>query len=374
MRICSPQLGLSPQSILGGEIYDREILHYLAKYGIECEIILPLGKPHPQVPGWRITSLPVPFVYPPHIFNFLVLPQLFSLFRQRPFQILRIHSPAFLGVAAAIFKKVYPQIPIVGTYHWLGEGGSFENFLDPYLMQVFDLIICDSFYTKNQIEKKFQVNSDKIAAIHNGVDSILKPAPKSKTLLKKYNLDEATTTLLFMGLFIERKNPQFLLSIISQLRDLGLKVKLLLCGKGPLEPDLELQIRQQGLTEYVQLVPPVFGLAKKELFNTVDVFVHPAKNEGFSLAVVEAMACGLTVVISDGFSAQEAVVDGSNGFLCKTQNDWVTNLITLTKQPRLRQTMRQFALEKVRSEFSWTKAVQKQVKLFHELIAQKNKE
>ena len=92
------------------------------------------------------------------------------------------------------------------------------------------------------------------------------------------------------------------------------------------------------------------------------------------MALVEAMACGLTVVISDGFSAQEAVVDGSNGFLCKTQNDWVTNLITLTKQPRLRQTMRQFALEKVRSEFSWTKAVQKQVKLFHELIAQKKKE
>ena len=39
MRICSPQLGLDPNSILGGEVFDREILLGLAKKGIKVEII-----------------------------------------------------------------------------------------------------------------------------------------------------------------------------------------------------------------------------------------------------------------------------------------------------------------------------------------------
>ena len=58
MRICSPQLGLAPKSILGGEVFDREILLGLAKKGIEIEIIIPKNKPHDKISNWKINYFP----------------------------------------------------------------------------------------------------------------------------------------------------------------------------------------------------------------------------------------------------------------------------------------------------------------------------
>ena len=72
MIICSPQLGLTPNSILGGEVFDREILLGLAKRGIKVEIILPKGKPYDKkIKNWNVTCLPVS-KFPAFFGNFLI--------------------------------------------------------------------------------------------------------------------------------------------------------------------------------------------------------------------------------------------------------------------------------------------------------------
>src|SRR3990167_3249711 len=68
MIVCSPQLGISPGSNLGGEVYDREILKGLDAIGVETLIILPFGKKHPHLKHAKMYSLPTPFVYPPWLF------------------------------------------------------------------------------------------------------------------------------------------------------------------------------------------------------------------------------------------------------------------------------------------------------------------
>ena len=77
MVICSPQLGLNPKSILGGEVFDREILLGLAKKGIKIEIILPKNKPYDKnIKNWNITHLPISH-FPAIFGNVLYLPYLF---------------------------------------------------------------------------------------------------------------------------------------------------------------------------------------------------------------------------------------------------------------------------------------------------------
>lgn len=41
LTVCSPQLGISPESNLGGEVYDREVIKSLCENGIKVIIILP---------------------------------------------------------------------------------------------------------------------------------------------------------------------------------------------------------------------------------------------------------------------------------------------------------------------------------------------
>jgi len=48
MRICSPQLGISPYAVLGGEVFDRELLTHLAARGVAVHVILPKNLPAPE--------------------------------------------------------------------------------------------------------------------------------------------------------------------------------------------------------------------------------------------------------------------------------------------------------------------------------------
>lgn len=368
MRICSPQLGLSPQSILGGEIYDRQILKYLAKQGFEIEICLPLFKPYEKQKHWRISYLPIPFVVPPQSYNLLVLPYLIFLYLQKPFEILRIHSPAYIGLAGLVFKKLFPKVHLVTIHHWLGEGGWLERMIDPHLLPASDAIICDSKYSKTKIEQKYKKTKDKVQVIYNGVDETLKPKVKSSQLLRRMGIPQNAQVLLYLGLFIERKNPLFLLQIVKKLLKYYPNIQLIYCGKGPLEKELRTNIQELDLTGHVHIVPAVFGKEKCDLLNLADVFVHPALNEGFSLAVIEAMACGLPVVITRGYSANEAVLHGTNGFLSRTQTDWLQKIGLLLWDKNLRMKIKRANLEKVKNNFQWAIAAKKHASLFQKLV------
>ena len=357
MVICSPQLGLNPNSILGGEVFDREILLGLAKKGIKIEIILPRDKPHDKnVKNWNVTYLPLSR-FPAVFGNFLIIPYLFKVYKNHPFDILRIHSPRFLGLGCIFFKLINKTIKLIATYHQFKETKFwlFSKIVNNY----WDHIICDSIAVRNRIIKVYQISSSKITVVHNGVPRYLKPTKKDKVLMKKLNL-EGKIVLLFMGLFIERKNPFFLLEVLSQLTQTRSNLVLLFWGDGPLKSQIINKAKDLKIYKLIRIIPPIFGSKKNLIHNLADIFVHPSIDEGFALAPLEAMSCAKPIVITNGYSAAEAVEDKVNGFLCRLNdlNHWIKNLNLLTESHKLRQKMGNASLKKVKKEFQWDKAVE----------------
>ena len=366
MIVCSPQLGLNPKSILGGEVFDREILLGLAKKGVKVEIILPKGKSHDKgVRNWNISYIPLTH-FPAVLGNLIYLPYLFKVYKKSNFQILRIHQPQFLGLGCLFFRLFNKRVKLVATYHQFRETkfGPFSKFIN----QKWDHIICDSLAVKNKIIQAYKISPSKITVVHNGVPRYLKPTKKDKVLIKKLKLD-GKIVLLFMGLFIERKNPLFLLEVLSTLTQTRSDLVLLFWGNGPLKPQIIKKVKELGVGDKIRIINPIFGPEKNKIHNLADIFVHPSLDEGFALAPLESMTCGKPVVMTNEYSAREAVDDGVNGFLCHSNEPlhWSEKLSQLINSRSLREKMSQAALNKVKEHFKWDLVVEKHLRVINNL-------
>lgn len=367
MIVCSPQLGLAPKSTLGGEVFDREILLGLAEKGIKVVVILPKNKPHDVgINNWKIIRLPFSH-FPAILFNILALPYLFQAGSQKGFQILRLHQPQFIFIAAYIYKLFNKETKIVATYHQFKESNYslFSRFFNNY----WDHIICDSHAVKSKLADFYHIPNKKISVVHNGVPGFLKPTPKDQQIEKSLNL-KGKTVLLFYGLFIHRKNPLFLLNVLKELNNEQPDVVLIFWGTGPLESEIKLKAQKLGLLDKIRIQKPVYGQQKNKIHNIADIFVHPSKDEGFALAPLEAMACAKPVIMTKGYSAAEAISDGVNGFLCKADdtNYWSRSLKELIKNPTLRKKMGQASYAKVKREFQWKLAAKIHFDVFKKLV------
>jgi len=103
--------------------------------------------------------------------------------------------------------------------------------------------------------------------------------------------------LSFVGELSTRKNQSFLIRCVHKLRAKGIPVRLMLVGEGSEREALEMQIKELGLTDSVILLgncEPVLPYLA-----ITDLYVSASRIEGLPFNVMEAMACGLPMILSD---------------------------------------------------------------------------
>ncbi len=97
-----------------------------------------------------------------------------------------------------------------------------------------------------------------------------------------------------------------------------LNEKLLLIGDGPEKQNLEALANQLNISNSVIFTGTRTDIV--ELINIMDVFVLSSLNEGISLTILQALACGVPVVATNVGGNIEIINNGSNGFLCQVGN------------------------------------------------------
>ena len=121
-------------------------------------------------------------------------------------------------------------------------------------------------------------------------------------------------TFFSMGRLVEQKGFDVLIKAVSLLKDKGLSLQCIIAGDGPLRSQLRFLARDLGVNEEISFV----GELKfpGDWYRRADVVVVPSRAEGFPNVVLEAMACGKTVISSDCETGpREMIRDGKNGFL-----------------------------------------------------------
>lgn len=181
-----------------------------------------------------------------------------------------------------------------------------------------DTIVAISESVKNSLSQDFVVDSTKIKVVYNGIP--LEQFTQSK------EIDVAELQLIFIGRLIEEKGVQ---DIISGLRECNITYHLSIVGDGNYRTQLE------ALAEGLNIEFLGFRTDVSELLSTADVFVHlPKWEEGFGIAVVEAMAAGKICVCGKKGAMPEIITDGEDGFLVEGPQGLVDVLQRIVKMDK----------------------------------------
>ncbi len=190
-------------------------------------------------------------------------------------------------------------------------------------------------------------------------------------LCQLYGIPLDRPVLLFLSRLHYKKRPDLLLSCLQDLQQRGIECHLILAGSG--ESDYEATLRQQvaalNLGDRVTFTGFVTGPDKNRLLQGADVFVLPSFSENFGIAVVEAMAVGLPVVLTQGVQIAPEVVEYGAGLVVDGTIAAMTGAIAhLLESPDLRQRLgnrgRQLAIQR----YDW-RAIARQLSTAYEAIA-----
>lgn len=154
---------------------------------------------------------------------------------------------------------------------------------------------------------------EKIALVSNGIDLSKYSGGMRDKLRKSLGLG-VEFTYLFIGRLIDQKGVDVLLNAFAQVPS-GV---LLLAGEGALHDSLK------KLTRALTLERRVVFLGYRDdipaLLSAVDCFVLPSRYEGLGIVVLEALAAGKPIVVSDFGSAREMIANNDNGIVVPIEN------------------------------------------------------
>jgi 1,2-diacylglycerol 3-alpha-glucosyltransferase len=128
-------------------------------------------------------------------------------------------------------------------------------------------------------------------------------------------------TILYVGRFAPEKNLEGLIRAFAKVSQSQRPVFLALVGYGELEPALRSLARELGVDSRVQFWGKADPRELPELYRLADAFVLPSVREPWGLVAVEAMCCGLPVIVSDRCGCAADVVTEDTGWVFSPGNE-----------------------------------------------------
>jgi glycosyltransferase involved in cell wall biosynthesis len=214
-------------------------------------------------------------------------------------------------------------------------------------------VVAISQSTAQDVSATFSIPADRIAVAAPGVDlAQFQPLPaadieafrQAKTLPPRF--------WLFMGTLEPRKNLVMLLEAYAALPASDRLPLVLAGGKGWDFAPIFAAVERLGLGDAVRF-PGFVPFDELALwYNSAEVFIYPSVFEGFGLPVLEAMACGVPVIVSDASSLPE--ITGDTG-LClppRSAEAWTNALRRAASDDAWRRSAAEAGLQRAR-QFTW---------------------
>jgi glycosyltransferase involved in cell wall biosynthesis len=265
-----------------------------------------------------------------------------------------VHADLYGGLAARLRGTT-----LVSTKHNDDpfRTGAFR-FVERGLARLADRVVTISDSLHRFTVERVGVPAGKVETIHYGLDE----PPRAWGTNPSDDVPENARIVLSVSRLTQQKGIDIAVQALSFLPE---DVVLVVLGEGPERELLDELAREHVVESRVFLpgrVPDVAAWLRR-----ASVYVQPARWEGFGLAVLEAMVCGLPVVATNVSSLPELVADGKTGVLVPA--DDAAALARGIERALAEPSLGPAGLERARREFSVAKMADRTVALYDALLS-----
>lgn len=228
---------------------------------------------------------------------------------------------------------------------------SIEKWIINRILNGANKIISNSEYLSQQIEplvSKSYIN--KTVTLGNGIHVIdYKPV--------EYRISDRIN-IIGIGRFSYKKGFDILISAFSEVNKKKSNCKLILAGDGIEKENCETLSKKMNLQDKIEFTGYIENKDIRNVFERGDIFVLPSRNESFGVVVLEAMAYGVPVIITNSGGVVEIIDNGRTGFIVDVENhvDMAEKIIMLIENCNLRRNFRKLALEEVQ-KYDWNNII-----------------
>lgn len=232
---------------------------------------------------------------------------------------LHCHTPVASMISRLAAKKTDTKVIYTAHGFHFYKGAPLINWILYYpieklLSYYTDVLITINKEDYQRAKKFFHAKKTKyIPGVGIDIEKIQSIQVDRNAKRKELGINEKDFFLLSVGELNRNKNHEIVIRALSKLRNTN--VKYAVCGQGELEKYLENVAVKLGVKDQLFLLG--FRTDIIEIYKSADLFLFPSKREGLSVALMEAMACGLPCIVSKIRGNTDLIEDKKGGYIWK---------------------------------------------------------
>jgi len=324
-----------------------------------------------EIQGYKLRKMNIPKV---NSLNALALaPALVRYIKENGIQI--VHT---LHLKADVYGTVLGKLACVPVIISSRRDTGFTRkkrhiiFQNIFLNRFVTALVVNSKAVMEAVYSREKVYKNKMKLFYNGIelDGLVRTEKLREEVRADFGIRPQDVVVGTLATFNPVKRYDLILKAVTVLRDIkqARNIRFVLVGDGITRPDLERFCRLEGLSSIVTFAGHRGDISR--FLSAMDIFVNFSDSEGFSNAILQAMAMSLPIIASNVGGNPEIISDGENGYLITAgrYKDLARRIISLAEDSDLRYEMAQKNREKIESHFRIERMIKQFEELYQELL------
>lgn len=234
-----------------------------------------------------------------------------------------VHSHMYRSNTSATIAAQLAGVPaILAHVHNVETWESLRQlWMDQILSRGRSSIIVVSERVKQNVLKRLHLRPEKVHLLYNGIDiTNFHPNPENREAGRRAEgIPADAVVAVCVARLVEQKNHLGLLQAFAAIADRYPTLMLWLIGKGPMLSVLDAEVRRLGLAERVRFAGQRTDI--HALLPLADFSVLASFREGLPIFIIESLATGLPMLVTDVGGNAEAVRNGVEGIVISAPGD-----------------------------------------------------